>query len=698
MQFTTQLPVYYLVLCAALAGVFTWLLYRGNDFTETTTRQRPWWLWLITTFRFLVLFIVSALLLEPLLKAFQRHIEKPVVAIVLDGSESVLANKDSAFYRTQLTQKLQEAGEKLGVDYEVNYFTFGHGVQEGLNTSFNEKQTNLGSLLDELYNRFDKQNLGAVILATDGIYNEGSSPLPVLAKLKAPVIALALGDTNLQKDLRINNVRHNDLAYLGNSFPLLIESECVFARNEKISLSITHRGKTVFQQTLQPDADRKFYSTPAMFEATGTGVQHYIVQLSRIKNEISYNNNRFDVFVEVLDGRQKVLLLAQQTHPDIGAIKSTLENNPHYEVNVVMLEDAQNINVEPYSLAILHQLPGGNNFQGVYEKLINKRTPLLFITGAQTNYQQLQQTGVEYTITGFRNLMNDAQANVNPTFNLFTADESLIKSIGSFPPLKVPFGNYVSRGENEVWLKQQIGNVVTEMPLISFRKNSDIRSATIWGEGMWRWRLSDYQQRNNHEAFDALWSKLVQYLAVKDDKRNFRVNSTKKNFFENDRITFEAELYNKSYELITEPDVQIQLQNSEGKKYNYSFSKTGSSYRLDAGLLPAGTYSWTAQVNYNGKTEKVNGSFTITPLVVELLNTRANHQLLGDMANESKGLLLYPDELDKAIAFIQNNETIKPVVYRQQEIMDLIHLKWVFVFLLLLLTVEWGIRKYRGGY
>ncbi len=363
-----------------------------------------------------------------------------------------------------------------------------------------------------------------------------------------------------------------------------------------------------------------------------------------------------------------------------------------------MLEDAQNINVEPYSLAILHQLPGGNNFPGLYEKLINKRTPLLFITGAQTNYQQLQQTAVEYTISGFRNLMNDAQANVNPTFNLFTADESLIKAIGSFPPLKVPFGNYMSRGENEVWLKQQIGNVATEMPLISFRKNSDIRSATIWGEGIWRWRLSDYQQRNNHEAFDALWSKLVQYLAVKDDKRNFRVNSTKKNFFENDRITFEAELYNKSYELITEPDVQMQLQNSEGKKYNYSFSKTGSSYRLDAGLLPTGTYSWTAQVNYNGKVEKVVGSFTITPLVVELLNTRANHQLLGDMAIESKGILLYPDELDKAIAFIQNNETIKPVVYRQQEIMDLIHLKWVFVFLLLLLTMEWGVRKYRGGY
>jgi hypothetical protein len=55
---------------------------------------------------------------------------------VLDGSESVLANKDSAFYRTQLTKKLQEAGEKLGADYDVNYFTFGHGVQEGIEYLF----------------------------------------------------------------------------------------------------------------------------------------------------------------------------------------------------------------------------------------------------------------------------------------------------------------------------------------------------------------------------------------------------------------------------------------------------------------------------------------------------------------------------------------------------------------------------------
>lgn len=696
MQFTTQLPAYYLVLCAGFAAGFTWLLYRTHPFTDQI--KRPWWLWLITTFRFLTLFILSALLLEPLLKAFQRHVEKPVIAIVLDGSESVIANKDSASYRQTLVPKLQALGERLSQDFDVAYYTLGESLREGLPISFSEKQTNLGAAVDELYNRFDKQNLGGIILASDGIYNSGSNPLALLPKLNAPLITVALGDTNLQKDIRITNVRHNQLAYLGNSFPLLIESECVFARGQKIELRIEHQGKTVFKQNLVTDTDRKFFSTPVSFEATTSGVQHYIVQLSRISNEISYVNNRYDVFIEVLDARQKILLLAQSSHPDVGAIRTALENNPHYEVTTAFVDDAGSIVTTPYSLVILHQLPGVPSFQPVFDKLLNQRIPMLFIAGTQSNYNRMSQYPLGFNITGFRGLFNDAGAAVNSTFGLFTSDEFFNKAIPAFPPLKSPFGNYVAAGEHDIWLKQQIGNVVTDMPLISFHKNNDVRTATIWGEGIWRWRLTDFQLHNNHAVFDGLWSKLAQYLSVKEDKRSFRVNTVKRTFSENEHITFEAELYNKSYELINEPDVQLTLTNSEGKKFNYAFGRTDKSYRLDAGVLPAGTYKWNALVQNNTKTEKVTGSFTVTPLVAELLNTRANHALLADMAATAKGLMLFPQEIDKAEAFIRENETIKPVVYRQEEVMDLIHLKEVFILLLLLLTTEWAVRKYTGGY
>ena len=696
MQFTTQLPAYYLLLCVALAGGFTWLLYRTHPFTEQT--KRPWWLWFITAFRFLTLFILSALLLEPLLKAFQRHVEKPVIAIVLDGSESITANKDSTVYSQTLVPGLQALGERLSQEYDVVYFTMGQSLREGLSSSFSEKQTNIGAAVDELYNRFDKQNLGGVILATDGIYNSGVNPLALLPKLKAPVLTIALGDTNLQKDIRITNVRHNQLAYLGNSFPLVIESECVFARGQKIELLIMHQGKTVFKQTLQPDADRKFFSTPVSFEATTAGMQHYIVQLSRISNEISYVNNRYDVFIEVLDARQKILLIAQSPHPDVGAIRSALENNPHYEVTTVLADDAASIATAPYSLAILHQLPGVPSFQPVFDRLINQRIPMLFIAGTQMNYNRMSQYPVGFNLTGFRGLFNDAGASVNPGFGLFTTDEAFISNMSAFPPLKAPFGNYVAAGEHDIWLKQQIGNVITDMPLISFHKNNDVRTATIWGEGIWRWRLTDYQLHNNHEVFDGLWSKLAQYLSVKDDKRSFRVNTVKRTFSENEHVTFEAELYNKSYELINEPDVQLSLTNSEGKSFNYAFSRSDKSYRLDAGVLPAGTYRWSAFAQNGSQSGKVSGSFTVTPLVTELLNTRANHALLQDMAEASKGRMFYPAEISQAEVFIRQSETIKPIVYRQEEVMDLIHLKGVFILLLILLSTEWAVRKYNGSY
>ena len=191
---------------------------------------------------------------------------------------------------------------------------------------------------------------------------------------------------------------------------------------------------------------------------------------------------------------------------------------------------------------------------------------------------------------------------------------------------------------------------------------------------------------------------MIQYLAAKEDKRNFRVHHSKKYFDENEHVTFEAELYNKSYELINEADVILELKNREGKTYSFTFSKTGKSYFLDAGLLPAGLYSYQATVLANGKNERTSGTFLVKPLVAELLNTRADHQLLANLADETKGKLFYPNQLDQLAEFIKSNETIKPVVYHQEEIMDLVNLKSVFTLILTLLSVEWFIRKRNGAY
>ena len=217
------------------------------------------------------------------------------------------------------------------------------------------------------------------------------------------------------------------------------------------------------------------------------------------------------------------------------------------------------------------------------------------------------------------------------------------------------------------------------------------------GEGIWRWRLQDFAMHGNHNLFDELISKTVQYLSVKADKSFFKVLG-KNNFLENEAIELEAEVYNESYELINEPEVNITITNSDNKKFPFTFSKTTNAYRLNAGMMPVGEYRYEARVKIGEKITTQRGEFSISALQVELTNTIADHQLLYSLSKKHDGQMVYPDELDKLAEQLNNRTDIKSVSYTQNKLADLVNLKWIFFLVLALLSIEWFIRKRNGAY
>src|ERR1039458_9599962 len=85
-------------------------------------------------------------------------------------------------------------------------------------------------------------------------------------------------------------------------------------------------------------------------------MQRYTVKLSDVDGEVSFANNVKDIFIDVLDGRQKILILADAPHPDVAAIKNALESNENYEVNSFIANDFDK-SLVGYNLVILDQLP-----------------------------------------------------------------------------------------------------------------------------------------------------------------------------------------------------------------------------------------------------------------------------------------------------------------------------------------------------
>jgi hypothetical protein len=647
---------------------------------------------LMAAFRFITITLLSFLLLSPLIKTLKRTVEKPVIVFAQDNSESLVTGKDSTFYKKEYKEKLQKLITALSDKYEVRSYSFADKIKE-LNDvdsiRFTDKQTNISSLFDELDTRYSNRNLGAIILATDGIYNNGSNPVYTSGKIKAPVYTIALGDTTIKKDIVLLKTEHNRIVYLGNDFPVEVVINAKQLKGKSTTLTISKGNNILFTQVVNFNSDAFIQTVPVLLQAKEAGLQHYKVKLSSLPEEMTTANNSNDLFIDVLDARQKVLILGEAPHPDIAAIKACIEKNQNYEVESYALNDFDKP-LKKYDLVILYQLPNTRNpIQKIRTELTAAAIPVWVFSGANQlirddfSTQDIQRT-------------NACEPLLEQSFPLFTLSDELRKGINDFPVVTCPFGNSDATANN-VLLYQRIGNVETKTPMLFFNTSNENKIAVFLGEGIWRWRLQDFAAHGNHNLVDELISKTVQYLSVKTDKSFFRVKG-KNNFPENEPIELEAEVYNASYELINTPDVNIVITNANNKKFPYAFSKTTNAYRLNAGMFPVGEYTYEAKVKVGEKLYTQKGQFSVSALQIELTNTVADHHLLYTLAKNHGGEMMYPTDFDKLAEKLEAREDVKSVSYTEKKLDDLLNLKWIFFLLLSLLTIEWFIRKRNGAY
>lgn len=693
-----QYPGWFVLLCV-LAGLAyaLGLYFRDRSFREAAPRLNFWF----GCLRFTAVTLLCLLLLTPLLKSIETQTRKPVVVVAQDDSESILQGMDSTTLRNY-RGALEALIARLENDYEVHAYSFGEDVVPGLSFAFDDKTTDLAAVFRHVYDTYDNQNLGAVILASDGIFNRGSNPLYSGRQLNVPFYAIALGDTVPRKDLVLKRVFHNQIAYLGDRFVVQADMRALNCAGQSTTLKVTKvdgaGGEQVLLQESVPIPTDDFFQTrDIVLEADQSGVQRYRIQLSPLKGEASTVNNLREVFIDVLDARQRILLLANSPHPDLAALRFALEKNKNYEVEVAYIRTLK-ANLADYNFVVLHQLPSlTHDAAGVLQQIRRLKLPHLFVVGTQTHLQRFNTAQNLLTIQGDQRNTNDVFAAFAPVFNLFTLSEPLKKELPTFNPLTVPFGDFSESPSAQTLLYQRIGKVDTRYPLLTFGEQDGARVAVLAGEGLWRWRLFDYLQHQNHDLFEELIRKTFQYATLKADKRRFRIVLDKNIFNENEAVVFRAELYNESYELVNQPDVSLTITDAEGRDFAFTFDKTDNAYTLNAGIFPVGNYTFRGSVSYNGQNLTHEGRFSIQPIQLELFSTTADHGLLRLLAAQSGGRVFLPDEVDR-LATLLEEQPLRPVVYSTTRTLAAIHLKWIFFLLLGLLSLEWFLRRYHGAY
>jgi len=679
----TDTPWYLFALCFIIGALLSLLLYykdkKAGELSILIQR-------ILFGTRAICITLICILLTNLYLKHINNRSENPIILVAIDNSTSIVSGKDSATLSKLLTENIKTLNDGLAKRFTIKQLLFGERTRLSDTISFKDKETDMSNLLADVANNFSGQNIGALIIASDGIINKGANPIYGLEKIKFPIYTIALGDTIEKKDALIQKINHNQVAYLGNQFLAEATLNAIKLSGEECIVSIFKNTIKKGEQKIKINSQNFISTVNFILDADAPGVQRYTITVSPVKGENNLVNNSQSFIVDVIDNRDKILLVSNAPHPDVSAISESIESMKNYEL-IKDFTDKFNRVVKPFSLVIFHNYTAGN--RNILDECVTNRIPYLIINPAPNSGLN------EVKITSMIDKLNDSEPAINNSFGLFTISEELRNAINNFPAVKTYFAKYTISNGAQILLNQKIGSVTMPEPILFFNELNGLKSGVFIGDGLWRWKLRNYQENNNFNAFNELISKSIQYLSVKSDKSFFRIY-TQKIISENEPIEFNAEVYNKSYELITQPDVTMVIKNEKGNAFNYAFSKLGNSYKLVVGLLAPGEYSYEAKTKTDATVTVKKGILIVKPVISEKINTVADYGLLQKLSAGTNGKMYKLSELKALETSILSNESIKPITYSQNETTELIDLKWIFALLVILLSAEWFLRKYHG--
>lgn len=674
-----------------VAAAVAWWLYSGERAkSQADKRQRA----VLAALRFVSVLMLCLLVAGITLKISHKQVQHPIVVLAQDNSSSIVANADSAWYRTNYIAEIEKLKQQLGGKYEVRSVVFSDKPTENEPITFVGQTTNLSSVFDYVQTNFYGENIGALIIASDGIVNQGAEPLHKAGAFSKPIYTIALGDTLPHPDLSIDRIVANRTAFRHSRFPIMVclKGEKVPAGNYQ--LAVAEGDKILESRTVAINSDYVYQKELFYIDGAEEGLHRYDIRIDVPENDANKQNNHRSVVVDVSAKAVNVLLLQNSWHPDVSAIAQVLSRNERYKLTIKNIADFDG-RLADYSLLILHQLPSGKNgAQKIIEQAREAEMPMLFIVGNQTDMKLLRSLVPSVGIEQKRGGNEDAFPSLNADFQLFRTEFDATQT-ALFPPLNVPYGDYQAVPVGQVIFYQKIGSVGTQRPLMYFVSTATQKIGFVAGEGLWRWRLADYASNGSHSVTDEIITKSIQYLCTNEKKDRFEVTVADVVPMHRE-VLFDAVLYNLSMEPVTTADVSLEVTDQAGTRIKSAFQPSATGYTLNIGRKPAGRYNYTTTATLGDEVLTRRGQFMVVEESAEMSSLQADHSLLFRLADSHGGQMFTPDNLDGLANAISENSEIADTVIVTSRLLRIIDLLPILLLALAFLSAEWFLRKFWG--
>lgn len=675
----------------------------------------------LSILRSLSVSLLVLIVFEPVLRFINREEKKPTVAILIDDSQS-MSIKDNGRNRAEtvkeflekdiIAQKLSQA-RVIYYKFSSNIFSLSENSSDSI--SFSGETTDLSTVFGELKDQLQKENIQAVILLTDGNYNTGKNPIYNAEVTAIPFYSIGIGDTSEQKDVLVQKVVTNNLAYAETRFPVDIIIKSVGYENENLEVQLSE-GSTIIDQTKITLRERiQEYPVQLHIEPHEEGVRKYTINVSELPGELTDKNNLRSFFIKVLRSKLQILLFAGAPSPDVSAIRQVLIEDKHLTIKTFIEKRANEFYGGNYTrsetdsadcfvfLGFPSLTTSGSTITQLREVIDQNKKPILFINGKTTDYTKLQYfesilpfgwSNVSATEVFVFPFINERQK-LHPLITLegtMSADDWQ-----QLPPIYKMQTMFKAKAEAEVLASVKIQNISLGEPLIAFRNISRQKSFAITGHGMWRWRLLTQGSSRAERILSLLITNAIRWLTIKEDEKNVRVTPVKDVFTTTEAAAFTAQVYDEQLKPIDNAEVVVELQRGKDK-FQMTLNAIGNGrYEGSMDGLSEGDYTFTANASSDGKIYgEDKGRFSIGQINIEFLETKMNKPFLEQLAYRTGGKYYNVGEavdvardLEKEVNFASKE------VVRSQDI-ELWNWKYLGGVIVLLLGIEWFLRKRSG--
>ena len=697
-----NVPFIIVLVLVSLAALAAWWLYRRVAPPLTKASQ-----YVLLILRATILFLVLLLFFTPrFIITFQVE-KQPGFGIFTDNSAS-MAVRDNDRPRWQETiAARQQVQAMLPPSARLGHFTFNSGVEEheadaGMDVS--GFATNFSALLDAIR----KENFDKVIIISDGNHTEGSYPLTDRWPSMTTLYTVGIGNIETGIDVSIDNVRYPALNYVNKKSDIEVQiSSRGLPKNERLQMRLFLDKRLITAQFVELEAGSYQHSVFFEYIPGRTGLNRLRVEIDSLGGEKNWDNNSYTFVQNILKSKIKVGLISGLPSYDSKFLNLLLSRNEDVELFTFTetprqraFEGSDNRHIDSLEVIILCGFPGPYSQQNQINRLMNvlktgNSSTMIFLT-RHTDINKLQAFRDYLPFESvIRNrdalpvaVSNPAEMSVNPILFLFDRQEILRRYWGKLPPVDVYFS--VSRPKaNSRILLNAAGDSET-IPLLTLADNPLQRMVLFNGEGFWKWYFLLQNDAEIVDGYAILLNHLVRWGSDQSKIKAVALESRQTTTTPGSEINIRAALFDANYQPLKDGQLVVQALWNDQEFTLPVIPDSAGNFQIN--FLPPGEGKFV--ITARGFKDGIEiGSdrleIEVIPTDKEFIRVSQNRDFLNRLAVMSNGRYVDAADLDTLRQFL----AVESELTFLERIFDIWYKPFLLILILLLITMEWILRK-----